>query len=193
MGRSLARSDNVNTHYRTPTFRAFLTSAPSGEQNHAISRRTALHAAAGSRHAAHTHLRSFRRSCGSSRLPSLPPRAKPQTLHSKLEEMAPLAARRRRQRVEIETTTRKMVVKAQRVQDGARQPSPQRRAARFDCAARPARSVVNCPPQACAGRSSRHQRVVESVRVEWGEGSCSHKVIRFLAKAACVHALGVQT
>ena len=167
MGRSLARSDNVNTHYRTPTFRAFLTSAPSDAQNHAISRGTALHAAAGSRHAAHTHLRSLRRSHGSRRLPSVPPRAKPQTLHSKLEEMAPPAARRRRQRVEIETATGKRVEKAQRVQDGPRQPSPQRRAARFDRVAPPARSVVNCPPEACAGRESRHQRVVESVRVEW--------------------------
>ena len=57
MGESLEHSDNVNTHYRT-FFRAFFTSSPVGEQNHAILRGKALHAAADPRHAAHTHLRS---------------------------------------------------------------------------------------------------------------------------------------
>ena len=143
MGESLEHSDNVNTHYRTPTFRAFFTSSPAGEQNHAILRGKALHAAAGPRHAAHTHLRRFATLVRIAPPPiRAPPRAKPQTLHSMLGGNGaggPPAARRWRQRVEIETATRKRVAKAQRVQDGARQPSTQRRAARFDRAAPPAR------------------------------------------------------
>ena len=136
-------------------------------RNHVVLRGTPLHTAAEAPHEAHSPAQPLRSRHGSRHQRPMPVEAKPQTSNPKLEQKAPLAARRRKQRVEIDTDARKRAKKAQRVQDGARQQSPQRRAARFDRAAPPDRRALNCLPHVCAGRTGRQQRVVESVRVEW--------------------------
>ena len=112
---------------------------------------------------------------------SMPVEAKPRTSNPKLEHKAPPAARRRKQRVEVETAARTRGLKSPRPPDGARQLSPQRRSARFDRAARSARPALDHPPEVCAGRTGRQQRVVESVRVGWG-GEIRSAATRYRAR-----------
>ena len=104
--------------------------------NRVLSRPRALHTAAGPAHAPHTHARSSQSTHGSRRQRSMPPNAKPCTVRSKLDQMAPRVPCRRRQRVEVAPEPRKSVTKAQRVQNGACQQAPSRRSARCDLAAR---------------------------------------------------------
>ena len=136
-------------------------------RNHVVLRGTPLHTAAEAPHAAHSPAQPLRSRHGSRHQRPMPVEVKPRTPNPKLEHKAPPAARRRKQRVEIDTDARTRGLKAPRSPDGARHRSPQRRAARFDRAAPSARPVVNCLLQVCAGRTGRQQRVVESVRVEW--------------------------
>ena len=177
MGRSLARSDIVNTHYRTPTFRAFLTSARCTvrhAQNHAISRGTALLAAAGSRaHGTRRIPTCAARDARTERAASHP--CPPAQSRKRSTQSWRKWRRRQRDGGSSESRSKRRPGRGYcrrsecKMEVGARQPSPQRRAARFDRAAPPARSVVNCQPDVCAGRTGRHQRVVESVREgRWG-------------------------
>ena len=136
-------------------------------RNHVVLRGTPLRTAAEAPDAAHSPAQPLRSRHGTRHQRPMPVEAKSRTSTPKLEHKAPPAARRRKQRVEIDTDTKKRDSKAPRPPNGARQSSAQRRAARFDRAARSARSALDHPPAVCAGRTGRQQRVVESVRVEW--------------------------
>ena len=136
-------------------------------RNHVVSLATPLHTAAEAPHAAHSPAQLLRHRQGIRHQQPMPVEAKPQTSNPKLEHKAPSAARRWKQRVEIDPDARKTGLKSPRPPNGPRLPSPQRCAARFERAAPPARPVVNHLPHVCAGRTGRQQRVVESVRMEW--------------------------
>ena len=143
------------------------TTTTADGDDHVISRATALHTAAEAPHAPHTHARSFASTHGSRPLPSTLPNAISQTVHSKLDQMAPGAARRRQQRVEVHSTPRRSATKAQRVQDEAYGSYAQRRSDGLDAAAHSARPAVNHLPHACERGAERHKRVMRSVRAGW--------------------------
>ena len=126
-----------------------------------------LHTAAEALNAPHTHARGLESTHGSRPLPPPPPNASSQTVHSKLDQMAPGAARRRQQRVEVHSTPRRSATKAQRVQDEAYRSSAQRRSDGLDAAAHSARSAVNHLPYACERGAERHKRVMRSERAGW--------------------------
>ena len=93
-------------------------------RNHVVSLATPLHTAAEAPHAAHSPAHLLRSRQGIRHQRSMPVEEKPRTSNPKLEHKAPQAARRRKQRVEIETDARKRGLKAPRPPDGARQLSP---------------------------------------------------------------------
>ena len=101
----------------------FPTTTTADGDDHVISRATALHTAAEAPHAPHTHARSFASTHESRRLPSMLARAISQTVHSKLDHMAPRATRPRRQHVEVAAQRRDDGLPSQRGLDEARQPS----------------------------------------------------------------------
>ena len=143
------------------------TTTPDGD-DHVISRATALHTAAEAPHAPHTHARSFASTHESRRLPSMLARAISQTVHSKLDHMAPRATRPRRQHVEVAAQRHDDDFPSQRGLEGARQPSPQRRSAdkrwRRACSSA---SILNCLMPAEGARAHDEARV-KSERDEWG-------------------------
>ena len=95
-------------------------------------------------------------------------RAISQTVHSKLDQMAPRATRPRRQHVEVAAQRHDDDFPSQRGLEGARQPSPQRRSAdkrwRRACSSA---SILNCLMPA-EGARAHDQARVKSERDEWG-------------------------
>ena len=96
-------------------------------------------------------------------------RAISQTVHSKLDHMAPRATRPRRQHVEVAAQRHDDDFPSQRGLEGARQPSPQRRSAdkrwRRACSSA---SILNCLMPA-EGARAHDQARVKSERDEWGD------------------------
>ena len=143
------------------------TTTPDGD-DHVISRATALHTAAEAPHAPHTHARSFASTHESRRLPSMLDRAISQTVHSKLDHMAPRATRPRRQHVEVAAQRHDDDFPSQRGLEGARQPSPQRRSARCVGSARSARQHLELPHACGEGARAHDEAMVKSERDDWG-------------------------
>ena len=147
----------------------FPTTTTAYGDDHVISRATALHTAAEAPHAPHTHARSSASTHGSRPLPSMLPRTTSQTVHSKLDHMAPRATRPRRQHVEVAAQRHDDDLPSQRGLEGARQPSPQRRSARCVGSARSTRpSILNCL-MPVKGARAHDQARVKSERDEWGD------------------------
>ena len=97
-------------------------------------------------------------------------RAISQTVHSKLDHMAPRATRPRRQHVEVAAQRHDDDFPSQRGLEGARQPSPQRRSAdkrwRRACSSA---SILNCLMPAEGARAHDEAARVKSERDEWGD------------------------